>query len=418
MSVEVERLQNDTVREFRHGWPTLTATLLGQTVGVHALPPYTIGFFMTPLQSEFGWSRTEISFGITVLTLAIAIGVPVAGSLVDRWGERRLIAAGMLFLAAGFAAMSAMGSSVGYFWVIMASMALFGSGCSPVTLSRALVSVFNRARGTALGITLIGTGLTSLFVPLLLAPIMSSYGWRTGYLSLAAVMLICLPIIIGLLVLNGVGGRPKPRSEPVAGIDQVSMKLLVKQPTFLALLAAFFCIALAIGGIIVHFVPMLIDTGYTGYQAAQTASLIGLSLIAGRFLTGIAVDHFFAPRVAFILMATSASGFVLLYATGSSFLQYAAALLGISFGAEIDLIAYLTSRYFPSNAYGRMFGILYSGTMLGMAVSPLVYARIRELTGHYDLGFAWAAALLCISAVLFMLLPRFPYGMREQNKNA
>jgi hypothetical protein len=64
-----------------------------------------------------------------------------------------------------------------------------------------------------------------------------------------------------------------------------------------------------------------------------------------------------------------------------------------------------------------MFGILYSGTMLGMAASPLVYARIRELTGHYDLGFAWAAILLCVSAVLFIFLPRFPYGIRERSEH-
>ena len=394
--------------EFRRGWPTVLACLIGQMVGVHALPPYTIGFFIAPLQAEFGWSRTAISLGATVLTLAMAIGVPIAGSLINRLGEIRLIIFGMLALAAGYVALSLMGSSLPLFWTIMGLMAIVGAGCSPVTLSRALVSAFDRMRGTALGLTLIGTGLTGTLVPLLLAPIMAGHGWRAGYLTLACVMIVCMPVIVGLLWANRSAALPQGAAAARPAQETITIAALLREPPFARLLAAFFCIALAIGGCVVHFVPMLIDAGYVPALAARTASLLGLSLIGGRLLTGILIDRIFAPFIAVLLMSISAIGFVALSIGGPELLPYAALLVGLSFGSEIDLIVYLVSRYFPAALYGRIFGLLYAATMVGLAVSPVVYAQLHVATGHYNAAFVWAAAFLVVSAVLFATLPRFP----------
>ena len=82
----------------------------------------------------------------------------------------------------------------------------------------------------------------------------------------------------------------------------------------------------------------------------------------------------------------------------------------MSLGAELDLVVYLTSRYFPPCGNGNAFGVLYPGFLTGVAVSPVIYALLHQLTGDYSLGFLWAAVLLAISVLLFATLPRFAYA--------
>jgi MFS family permease len=395
--------------EFRYGWQALFACLIGHAVGVHALPPYTIGLFIAPLQEEFGWSRTSISFGVTILTIGTAAAAPIVGAVVNRLGERILIAAGLIALSGCYLALAAMGSSIAAYWAIMAAMAAVGVGCSPVTLSRILVASFDRNRGAALGVTLIGTGLPAAFAPLVLTPVMAVYGWRAGYIALSLMVLVSLPIILGLLALNGVGGRGpdgRGRADAAAPIGFADM---LRQPVLLHLLATFFSVAEATGGLVIHFVSMLLDVGYSPTQAGEMTSLLGLSLIAGRVLTGVAIDRVFAPRVAAALMGTSAAGFLLLSLNAvPQLLPFTSVLVGMSLGAEIDLIAYLTSRYFPATHYGRIFGLLYSTFLVGVAISPMIFAWLRDAAGSYSPSFVWATIFLVVSTWLFATLPKFP----------
>jgi hypothetical protein len=89
-------------------------------------------------------------------------------------------------------------------------------------------------------------------------------------------------------------------------------------------------------------------------------------------------------------------------------LPFLAILVGLSLGAEIDLIVFLTSRYFRIDHYARAFGLLYSTFLLGVALSPVAYALLRERGGDYSLGFLWAAAFLTVSVALLATLPRYP----------
>jgi MFS family permease len=292
------------------------------------------------------------------------------------------------------------------FWTVMALMALFGSGCSPVTLSRILIRTFDQARGSALGFTLIGTGLAAAVAPVVVSPVISAFGWRAGYFALSGVMVVSLPL---MLVLLSLGSRVSfaRRAPPAVGrADGVSRGRTFGRP-FVRLSLAFFLIALATGGVVVHLVPMLIGSGYLPHQAGRVASLLGLSLLVSRLVTGIATDWLFAPRLATVLMGISAVGFALL-AAGSEVSPYVVLPMGLSLGAEIDLIAYLASRYFPSWHYGRVFGVLYAAFLSGVALSPLLYGRLYDLDHNYRSAFGLAATFLAISSILFATLPRYP----------
>ena len=156
-----------------------------------------------------------------------------------------------------------------------------------------------------------------------------------------------------------------------------------------------------------HLVPMLRDTGMALPQAAAIASFIGIGVILGRVLVGWTVDRFFAPYVASVVFLITAAGCVLLNLGGAQTAPVAAFVIGFSLGAEIDLIAYLTARYFGMRNYGFLYGLLYSMFCIGGAIGPVVVGRLFDSYGSYGVALWVMALFLVFGALTLASLPPF-----------
>ncbi len=391
--------------ELRQNWPVLMGCTLGLATGVHSLPFYTSGLFMASLSRSFGWSRTQMSLATTILIAGIALLSPFMGKFVDRHGEHTIAIPALIVVALGFVALSFMGGSLLGFYATFALMAVLGSGSATPTFSRIIARTFDRSRGTALGIGLVGTGLASTLSPLLLAPIIAADGWRSGYLALGAVTAVAAPII-ALLTRRAVGGNLK-QAVSIAHASGVEFKTALHDPVFWTLIVTFGLIALAGPGLIVHFVPMLVDQGLTATRAAVLASTVGICIILARLTAGVLIDVFFAPWVGAALMGLSAVALLALVLGGPAYAICGAIAIGLSFGAEFDLIAYLCARYFGLRAYGRLYGTFYAAVLAGTAISPLLYGVLHDALGSYTAVLLLSAATLLVSAGLLLTLPRF-----------
>jgi MFS family permease len=83
-------------------------------------------------------------------------------------------------------------------------------------------------------------------------------------------------------------------------------------------------------------------------------------------------------------------------------------LLGLTAGAESDLIAYLAGRYFGMAHYGKIYGMLYMPFGIASAVSPLLYAFSRDVTGSYDLALSIAIGMYLVGGALLLMLGKYP----------
>jgi predicted MFS family arabinose efflux permease len=166
-------------------------------------------------------------------------------------------------------------------------------------------------------------------------------GWRSGFTMLAMIAVVAWPIV--LFGFRGVEGATSAQDKTVDGVDRVHA---IKSRVFWTISAGFAAVATAVSGMVVHMVPLLRDAGLALPQAAGIASLIGVGVILGRVLIGWAIDRIFAPYIACLVFMATACGCVLLNLGGAQAAPVAAFLIGFALGAEIDLIAYLTVRYF------------------------------------------------------------------------
>lgn len=386
----------DEPSEFRQGWRVLAASLLGIAVGISSLYFYSIGVFIKPLAETFGWSRGEASLGVLVGTLCTAVMAAPVGTLVDRVGSLRVALGSLVLLAVGLASMGAAVSSLATFIALTAVLSLTTAGSSPLPFTRLVVAAFEHRRGLALGITLSGTGIGAILVPALLTPFVAAHGWRAGYYVLAGVVIAALPVIWLLL--------HSAKTAPVVQGPSVPIGQIVRAPIFRLLSLMFFLASVAILGTVVHFVPMLTDAGFSPAEAGQTAALIGVAAIGGRLVAGMLLDRLAAGLVTGALFAFAAFGLTLLAIGGTSLAVPGALITGLAIGAEVDLLAFLVSLYFPRAVYGQVFGALYGLFLIGGAVGPALSGYLFDLSGDYRLSLLTASGLLGLAALSTLAL--------------
>lgn len=399
--------------EFRLGWKVLLASMLGVMCGASPIPFNTIGFFIGPLNQEFGWTFRDISIGITIFGVLAAFLAPLFGAMADRFGVRRvalwsLLAFGLTFASFAFTP----GTLVGFYglWVLVG---LVGIGSTPVTWSRAVNLWFYRNRGLALGITLVGTSLAAMVVPPLTVYSIEHFGWRMAYPIVALLpLLVALPV--GILFFREPTAEERPPELAISvgssALAGLTLREAMRGYRFWIIFASILLVAFAYGGAHIHLPQMLAAKGFEPGQAALVMSGLGFSIMFGRIFTGFLLDHFWAPAVTLPILCLPAISCVLL--TGDSLtlpLAFVAALfLGFAAGAETDLVAYLAGRYFGMAHYGKIYGSLYMPFGMASAVSPAAYGWVRDSTGTYDPILNVALFLFIAGAVLLLFLGRYP----------
>lgn len=385
--------------EFRAGWRVLAASCLGIAIGVSSLYFYSLGIFLKPLATEFGWSRAEASLGALVGTVCAAIMALPTGRLVDRIGSVRVAIGSLLLLALGFATLGALTVGLASFLALTMLLSLLTAGATPLPFTRLIVSSFARQRGLALGLALSGTGFGAILIPAQLPQFIAMHGWRAGYFALAGLIIVVLPIVVILLRTSSDSRARAVKLKPVAAI--------VASKVFILLGVIFVLASIAVFGSVVHFHPMLTDAGLSPARAGAITALIGVAAIGGRLVTGWLLDRLSPERVTASMFAMVACGLLTLAIGGVGLAMPGAAVVGLAVGAEVDLMAFLTARHFRRADYGQTYGALYALFLGGGAIGPVLGGHMFDVTGNYRLWLMTAAAALGLAAMLAIGLSKF-----------
>lgn len=402
----------ETEGEFARGWTVLLASLIGIGSGLVSLPFYTFGIFAPHLAREFGWSMGEIMGGLTITTLALLVAAPIAGLLCERFGARPVAAASLALFGLSYLSLGTLGGSLTQYYVTWGVAAAVGAGSLPITFTRTVNRWFDRHRGLALGIAMMGTGLFGIACKPVLAWVIGDYGWRTGY-----VVLGCLPLLFATPVtlllfrdpsaadLHGTGNTAR-----IAPISGLSRSEALRQWRFWLIALLLIPLSFALAGTPPNLESILSDKGLDPATIVQLTPLIGLASITGRLVGGFLLDRFWAPAVAFVILSIPLASCLILSA---GHLEPAAAglaifLIGFALGVEFDVVAYLTARYFGMRAYAAIYGLFYVCFTVGAGFAPLVFGIIRDAAHDFTPALLICAAILPASAAGFLFLGRYP----------
>jgi MFS family permease len=374
--------------------------------GVTAVPTFSLGAFVQPLTEEFGWGRAEIIAAAGICSITVALIAPFIGAAVDKYGARRVALLSVLGIAVGLASVPLLAFSLLGFYAGFVLLTILGGGTSPITWTRTVNSWFDRQRGLALGFTLMGTGIFSALGPRYVTWAIDEFGWRGGYIALAIVPLVIALPVAWLWFREADRGEATSLQRRLADSSGVSVRAALASYKFWIIGVGFFFVSLAVAGMIGNFIPLLTDGGFTRAEAAGTAGLVGIAIIIGRVGVGFLIDRFWAPGVGAIVIALPAIACFILaggnLTPGSA--AVAAILIGLAAGAEFDLVAFLSVKYFGLKNYGKIYAYLFGALIGGSAFGGVGFAAAFDRTGSYDIAL-WAALvlfLLCAASLLML----------------
>jgi MFS family permease len=383
--------------------------VLGLLVGNGPIMQFTFGVLLPPLVAEFGWARGTVSSVIVTGLLMTGIATPLVGRLVDRFGTRTVALPGITLFALSTAAVALVPASPVAFNLAYAVMGLAAAAQTPLIYARAIAARFDAKRGLALGIAMAGVGLGATLVPQVAHRLVGAVGWRGAYAGLGVLtFLLAFPAVA--LFLGDSDRRGARDSAPAPALPGLTGRKAIGTAQFWKLAAAFMIVAAAAGGTVSHLVPLLTDRGMTSGAATGVLSTAGLALVAGRLLAGYLLDRVFAPYVAASFFLAPFVGIaVLLFASGPASAGVAAILIGVGLGAEVDLIAFLQSRYFGLRGFGEIYGYFFALFMLGAGVGPFAMGASFDATGSYQLMLVCFALALLIAIGVMLGLGAYVY---------
>jgi MFS family permease len=401
----------------KRGWKVVLSAALGVGTGLSPLPFYTIGVFIRPLSAEFGWTADQILLSLAVTTLAVLVASPLIGVLTDRYGVRRVALASTTAFGLCFFLFALNPGSLALFYATYALLSFVGAGTLPITWTRAVNSWFRERRGLALGLSLLMTGVFGSLAQLYANWLVDLAGWRVAYAGLAAFpLLIALPVAIAFFhEAKEPAGDALPLRQAEGGLT-LGQALATRR--FWTISLALIMITLGVGGIIPNLPKLIESKGIQHDEAVLLASIIGFAVLVGRPVGGFLVDRFWAPAVAFVILAAPALAFIVMGALQMALPALALGacvfLIGFASGVEYDVIAYLVSRYFGMRAYSAVYGCLYMGFALGAGFGPALIARTSAAQHTYDGVLVWLAVILIAGAGLLLTLGRYPIYKARQ----
>jgi len=401
------------MNEFSNGWKPLFAATIGTMCGIFTLTNYSQGFFVGPVTSEFGWSPSQFFLSYTVLMCFGLLTGPIIGSITEKAGLRTVGVVGLIGHSIAYMLLSFNTGSLPLWYASWALVAILGAGSLPIIWTGVLNGWFTKHRGKAIGITMAGTGLGAFLLPPVVEFLISNYGWRTAYRGIGfGALLISLPIVIALFRENTGGAATGGTSETAkkAAIWGMTRRDAMRTARFWILGVVLFVTVIVIAGLLSNFARIMTEKGFDRSSIATIAAVMGLTVIAGRVLVGALVDRFWAPGVAACFFVLPTVALLLLINTEVTFAtgMFIAILIGLAAGAELDLLAFLTSKYFGAAHYPAIFGAIIAFFTVGAGIAPPLFGAVAQAYQGYTVMLSISVALLLISILLFLALGKYP----------
>jgi MFS family permease len=395
--------------EWRSHFMLPIAAMLGYSVSVIHI--YGINPYIIPVTTEFGWTRADFTGAYTLAILFQALMAIPIGFMVDRFGSRRLGLIGVVLVCLAFALLSTASGQLTNWYLLWGLISLVALPVQATIWTSAVATRFVASRGMAFAVTLCGASVAQFLFPPIATALIGNYGWRTAFVAHGlGWLVIILPLII--LFFRGARDASRDGTRPVAAeaFDGATMLEGLRSTVYLRLLLASLFFTFTVVSLSFHYLPIMAGKGFSNEAAAWLTALIGLSSIAGRIITGFLIDRYRASIVGAIVFTLPAVSVLILLLGGSSIsvMAFAAILIGLTLGAEVDVIVYLTSRYFGLKNFGALYGGPLAALSVGSAIGPYIAARIFDSTKSYDQFYWIALAMLLISSLSLFSLPKPP----------
>ncbi len=400
-----------------YGWIIVGVAFVSNVIA-YALR-YSFSIFYVAILEDFGWTREACALAFSINLIVYAMSAPVVGGLVDRFGIRRVVPCGAIFLGLALAGCSRI-NGIGQLYVVIALTAFGSCAVGFVPHLSVIPNWFLRKRGLAIGIVNTGILASSLLAPVVQG-LIDRFGWRGAFLVFAGFTAIILAPIAGIFHRQ----RPEEKGLEVDGLAEGNILKEKAMPgelfyekrspakaltsaartrSFWGLIGMCLFLGFYLYTLLVHQVAYLNDAGYSKDFAAQVVALFGVFSIVGSLCAFIS-DQLGRELTFSLSSAVAMFGvivFMIIRDTAVPWVPYTYAVaFGLPFGMTTSIMGATAADLFHGRNFGVINGVAMGGFVVGGAVGPWLAGLVFDVTGSYAgifplIYFAMVASMACI----------------------
>ncbi|MPZ61934.1 MAG: MFS transporter [Propionibacteriales bacterium] len=366
---------------------------------------YAFPVLAPAIMDTTGWAPSAVTGGFSVsLVTAALVGIGV-GRSIDRFGPRPVMTAGSILATPAIVAVAYAPTYPLY----LAAWVVTGAATSALLYPPAFAALTHwggadRIRALTV-VTLVGGLASTVFAPIV-AALEQWLGWREAYVVLAGILaVITIPAHwFGLRT----SWERADRGPAEASVDEHA-RAVWRSRSFVVLLFAMSAAALCVYAAVVNLVPLLLERGLSGFEAAIGLGLGGVGQVCGRLgYAWFAARTTPGTRSALIFGAVAATTLLMAVLPGPMLVLFAASVLsGASRGVFTLIQATAVSDRWGTLNFGRLNGVMLAPVMLATAAGPWAGSILAETLGSVASAFLVLAAFAVVAALLVpWTLPR------------
>ncbi len=393
------------IRENPYGWLVVGVLFLVLSLVMGARS--SLGLLIPEWEKAFAWDRTFISVGGSVMLTVMAVGSPIAGMALDRYGGRAVYVGAILLTAVGVALTAGMWEG----WHFIVAFGLIGgigfSAISAPLIGTTVALYFDRGRGLATGIATSGATGGQLVLMPLLALGLAAIGWRASFLVIGLLLVATALLTWVLIRREAPEGRMRGPQADAGNTVWERLGYLMRDRTFWLLgIGYIVCGFTTIGAIRIHFLPYAAACGFPPIEGATAFGVLATTSAMGIIGFGAAADRFHRPALLALIYFLRALCFILLmFIPGDSVLLFTfAALFGLFDFATFPVVANIVATHMGLRIMGLTMGLLFSLHSVGGALGSFAGGWLFDLFAQYDWMWIASFGLALLAAFLSMLV--------------
>lgn len=392
-----------------YGWVIVGVITLAGFTQVGTFNPI-LAVFVKPFQEDFGWSRAQVSLGITLGSIGGGLIGPILGPLIDRHGARPVLLALQAVYGTCLLALTLLNGSLLYFVTAFSLGRTAAQAGANLANQVAIANWFVRLRGRAMGVTNIGNRSGQALLPALVALTIETVGWRTAWLllgvqvwALAMVPTFFLlrrrPEDMGLLpdgarpegsyVPGSAGALRAAAARRAAAAESSWTPRQAVRTRALWLLTVASCFSYFVGaGINLHLYPFLSDNGMPANEAVLVSGAFFAMSAIGSMFWGVVMDRFPLRYCMTLGYGISVAANLILLDAPTLTEAFAFALIyGFAFGGVNTMMSIMWAVYFGRGHVGAITGVVMPVQLFANSLGPLFGGLMFDSFGNYDTAF-------------------------------
>lgn len=386
----------------------------------------TAGLFYTPVSEDLGVSTGEFGRLMTFQYAALAIAMPFAGRIFNRFDSRLVLSVCVIAVAGGLFGMS-LATQVWHFYLAAVFIGAVNSVLMYLVVPTMIDRWFHINVGLLVGIAFAFTGIGGTLLNIAAGYVIDNFGWRAGYMFEALLIaILCLPLTMFVVrsYPKDIGLEPLGKGEedaanagtaelaegaelaenvqqaadatrPTKTLKGVSLSRAVRSPAFYVMMLH--AGIMEAGLTLNYYIPSYMNSlGMTALVASTVSASTMIGQTIAKVLLGKINDH----NVKWGVRISVASGIVgisiiaLLSHVSPIFIYVGAFIFGFYFAGLTVTTSLMTRDVFPGRDYSRIFSFVGMGAAIAAAFSSSIWGMIVDATGSYETMFMTGVAMM------------------------